>query len=69
MQDRSATFQDAPYGAGMQKRRPPKHTRSPLGERIVTFRERAGLSQQQLTNAFDVNQQMIVEVFKALVAQ
>lgn len=53
----------------MQKRRPPKHTRSPLGERIVTFRERAGLSQQQLTNAFDVNQQMIVEVFKALVAQ
>jgi transcriptional regulator with XRE-family HTH domain len=59
MQAISVTFRDAPYDDGMQTGRPPKHQRPPLGERIAAFRERAGLSQQQLADALKVNQQMI----------
>ncbi len=43
----------------MQTGRPPKYQRPPLGERIVAFRERLGLSQQQLAEKINVNQQMI----------
>lgn len=59
MQAISVTFPACPYDEGMQTGRPPKHQRPPLGERIATFRERAGLSQQQLADALKVNQQMI----------
>lgn len=59
MQAISVTSSDAPYDDGMQTGRPPKHDRPPLGERIAAFRERAGLSQQQLADALNVNQQMI----------
>ena len=59
MQVDSVTIQEHPYDDGMQTGRPPKHKRPPLGEQIAAFRERAGLSQQQLADALQVNQQMI----------
>ena len=43
----------------MQTGRPAKYQRPPLGERIAAFRERAGLSQQQLAEKLTVNQQMV----------
>jgi len=43
----------------MQTGRPPKHKRPPLGSRIATLREAAGLSQQQLADKIGVNQQMV----------
>jgi transcriptional regulator with XRE-family HTH domain len=59
MQAISVTLRDGMYYDDMQTGRPPKHQRPPLGERIAAFRERAGLSQQQLADALNVNQQMI----------
>jgi len=59
MQAISVTFPVGRYDEGMQTGRPPKHQRPPLGERIAAFRERAGLSQQQLADTLNVNQQMI----------
>jgi transcriptional regulator with XRE-family HTH domain len=59
MQADSVTILGGRYDGDMQTGRPPKHDRPPLGERIAVFRERAGLSQQQLADALDVNQQMI----------
>jgi transcriptional regulator with XRE-family HTH domain len=59
MQALSVTFFDDRYDGDMQTGRPPKYQRPPLGERIATFRERAGLSQQQLADALKINQQMI----------
>jgi transcriptional regulator with XRE-family HTH domain len=59
MQAISVTSRDGMYYDDMQTGRPPTHKRPPLGERIAAFRERAGLSQQQLADALKVNQQMI----------
>jgi transcriptional regulator with XRE-family HTH domain len=59
MQAFSVTIQNCRYDDGMQTGRPPKHQRPPLGERISAFRERAGLSQQQLAESLGVNQQMV----------
>ena len=59
MQPYSVTIFPPCYDGGMQTGRPPKHQRPPLGERIAVFREQAGLSQQQLADALNVNQQMI----------
>ena len=59
MQAISVTFSDRPYDAAMQTGRPSKRKRPPLGERIATLREQAGLSQQQLAERLGVNQQMI----------
>lgn len=59
MQAYSVTFFDPLYNGGMQTGRPPKYDRPPLGERIAFFRERAGLSQQQVAEALEVNQQRI----------
>ena len=43
----------------MPSGRPSKRQRPPLGERIATLRESAGLSQQQLAEKLGVNQQMV----------
>lgn len=59
MQAISVTFPAGRYDEDMQTGRPPKHQRPPLGERIAAFRERAGLSQQQVADALGVNQQVI----------
>jgi transcriptional regulator with XRE-family HTH domain len=59
MQADSVTRLGGCYADDMQTGRPPKHQRPPLGKRIAAFRERAGISQQQLADVLKVNQQMI----------
>lgn len=48
-----------PYNAGMSMGRPAKTKRSPLGERIATLRERAGLSQTGLADKLGIGQQTV----------
>lgn len=59
MQAFSVTQSTGLYDALMQTGRPAKYSRLPLGQRIVAFRERAGLSQQQLADKINVNQQTV----------
>ena len=48
-----------PYNPAFPMGRPAKTKRSPLGERIATLRERAGLSQEQLADKVGSNQKTI----------
>jgi hypothetical protein len=59
MQAVSVTLPNSAYNSDMQTGRPPKRQRSPLGERIASLREQAGLSQQQLAEKTGANQQTI----------
>lgn len=59
MQGLSVTLADDSYYPFMQTGRPANIKRTPLGERIASLREAAGLSQQQLADKIGVNQQMI----------
>lgn len=59
MQAVSVTLPNGAYSSDMQTGRPPKRQRSPLGERIASLREQAGLSQQQLAEKTGANQQTI----------
>lgn len=43
----------------MQMGRPPKRQRSPLGQRIASLRDQAGLSQRQLADKVGTDQQTI----------
>jgi transcriptional regulator with XRE-family HTH domain len=46
-----------PYNDGMPGGRPPKLKRSEFGERLVSTRQRAGLSQTQVADKLGVSQQ------------
>jgi transcriptional regulator with XRE-family HTH domain len=59
MQGFSVTQQEGSYDLFMPTGRPANIKRTPLGQRIASLREAAGLSQQQLAAKIGVNQQMI----------
>jgi len=48
---------NCPYNDGMPGGRPPKLKRSEFGERLVSIRQRAGLSQIQVAEKLGVSQQ------------
>ena len=57
MQGISPISGNCPYNDGMPGGRPPKLKRSEFGERLVTIRQRAGLSQTQVADKLGVSQQ------------
>jgi len=59
MQVFSVTRADDSYNPPMQTGRPSSIKRTPLGHRIASLREAAGLSQQQLAIKIGVHQQMV----------
>jgi transcriptional regulator with XRE-family HTH domain len=59
MQAVSSIFQSAPYIGDMPAGRPPSRERTTLGERIVSARLHAGLTQTDLANKVGVTQRVI----------
>ncbi len=57
MQGISPISGNCPYNDGMPGGRPPKSKRSEFGERLVSIRQRAGLSQTQVAEKLGVSQQ------------
>jgi transcriptional regulator with XRE-family HTH domain len=53
----SANPGNCPYNAGMPGGRPSKHKRSEFGERLVSLRQQAGLSQTQVAEKLGISQQ------------
>jgi len=59
MQAISVIHENILYDDPMQKGRPSKSPRSPLGERLASAREQMGLSQVQLADKLGVTQKLI----------
>jgi transcriptional regulator with XRE-family HTH domain len=57
MQGISPIAGNCPYNDGMPGGRPPKLKRSEFGERLVSIRQRAGLSQTEVAEKLGVSQQ------------
>lgn len=56
MQAVSITFQKPEYADPMQTGRPSKRPRTPFGQRLVTLREAAGLTQAQVAGKLGITQ-------------
>ena len=48
-----------PYNVGMPMGRPTTKTRTPMGERIASARQQAGITQQQLATKLGVTQRVV----------
>jgi len=57
-----------PYNLGMPGGRPPKHKRSPFGERLYAARVAAGLSQSQVAEQMGITQPSYADWERRMVA-